>query len=148
MNSSDSNNLNILDLPNEILLIIFNKLHTVDTLYSLVDVNERFDQLVLDSLHIRNLDTASMIIRSNIDRTISTDNRVLSRICEKILPRIHHKLSELTVEQDSMHRILFTVNYPQLYSLSLVNFQEDMLIRCLTGILMNFVHLNLQNKKL
>jgi hypothetical protein len=142
MNSSVINNLNILDLPNEIFLVIFNKLNTVDALYSLVDVNERFDELVLDSLHIRNLDAVSMIIKSNFDRTISIDNRVLSRICSKILPRIHHQLNELTVEQHSMKRILLTVNYPQLYSLSLVNFQEEILFQYLTGTLLNFVHLN------
>jgi hypothetical protein len=141
MNSSDINNLNILDLPNEILLIILNKLNTVDALYSLVDVNERFDELVLDLLHIRNLDTASMIIKSNVDRTFSTDNRILDRICEKILPRIHHEVNELIVEQYSMKRILLTVNYPELYSLSLVNFQEEVLFQYLTGILFNFVHL-------
>jgi len=142
MNSSDINNLNILDLSNEILLIIFNKLNTVDAFYSLVDVNERFDDLVLDSLHIRNLDMASMIIKSNFDATLSNDNGVLSGICSKILPRIHHQLNELTVEQHPMKRILFTVNYPQLYSLSLVNFQEEILFQYLTGILLNFVHLN------
>jgi hypothetical protein len=142
MNSSDINNLNILDLPNEILLIIFNKLNKVDGLYSLVDVNERFDDLVLDSLHIRNLDTVNMIIKSHFDAAISNDNGVLSRICSKILPRIHHQLNELTVEQHSMKRILFTVNYPQLYSLSLVNFQEEILFQYLTDILLNFVHLN------
>jgi hypothetical protein len=142
MNSSDINNLNILDLPNEILLIILNKLNTVDALYSLVDVNERFDELVLDLLHIRILDTASMIIKSNFNRTFSTDNRVLNRICDKILPRIHHEVNELTVEQYSMKRILLTVNYPELYSLSLVNFQEEILFQYLTGILLNFVHLN------
>jgi hypothetical protein len=142
MNSSDVNNLNLLDLPNEVLLIIFNELNTVDALYSLLDVNERFDELVLGSLHIRNLDTVSMIIKSNEDRTISIDNRVLSRICEKILPRIHHQLNELTVEQHSMKRILLTVTYPQLYSLSLVNFQEEILFQYLTGKLLNFVHLN------
>jgi hypothetical protein len=38
MNISTNNNLNILDLPNEILLIIFNKLNKVDVLYSLVDI--------------------------------------------------------------------------------------------------------------
>jgi hypothetical protein len=141
MNNSDINNVNILHLPTEILLIIFKKLNTVDALYSLVDVNERFDELVLDLLHIRNLDTASMIIKSNVDRTFSTDNRILDRICEKILPRIHHEVNELIVEQYSMKRILLTVNYPELYSLSLVNFQEEVLFQYLTGILFNFVHL-------
>jgi hypothetical protein len=102
MDTSNNNNLNILDLPDEILLIIFNKLNTIDALYSLVDVNERFNRLVLNSLHIRNLDTTSMTIQSYYDRTFSIDNNVLSKICEKILPRIHHQLNELIVEQNSV----------------------------------------------
>ncbi|CAF3418679.1 unnamed protein product, partial [Rotaria sp. Silwood1] len=133
MNNSNINNPTILDLPDEILLIIFNKLNTIDALYSLVDVNERFDRLVLNSLHIRNLDTTSMVIKSYYDRTFSIDNNVLPKICEKILPRIHHQLNKLTIEQNSMERILLTVNYPQLYLLSLVNFQEEILFQYLTG---------------
>jgi hypothetical protein len=48
MPPSLNNRLSILDLPDEMLLTIFNKLNMVDVLYSLVDVNERFDRLVLD----------------------------------------------------------------------------------------------------
>ncbi|CAF4823396.1 unnamed protein product, partial [Rotaria sp. Silwood2] len=132
MNHSNIKHLNILDLPNEILLIIFNKLKIVDALYSLVDINERFDRLVFDSLHIQKLDTMSMVIKSYYDRNFSIDKNVLLKICEKILPRIHHQLNELIVEQNSMEYILFTVDYPQLYSLSLVNFQEDILFQYLT----------------
>ena len=135
MNTSNNNNLNILDLPNEILLIIFNKLNTIDALYSLVDVNERFDQLVLGSLDIRNLDMTSMTMKSYYDRTFSINNCILDRICEKSLPQIYHRLTKLTVEQDSMERILLPVNCPQLDSLSLVNFQEEILLQYLTGIL-------------
>ncbi|CAF3948088.1 unnamed protein product [Rotaria sordida] len=132
MDTSNKNNLNILNLPDELLLIIFNKLNTIDTFYSLVNVNKRFDRLVLNSLHIRNLDTTRMVIKSYYDRTFSIDNNVLSKICEKILPRIHHQLNELIVEQNSLKNILFTVNYPQLDSLSLVNFQKEILFQYLT----------------
>ena len=136
-----NNHLNILDLPDEILFIIFNKLNMVDVLYSLVDVNQRFDRLVLDSLYIRDLDmTTIMNINSLYDQTSSIDTQVLSRICEKILPRIHHQVNKLTVEQYSMKQILLTANYPQLYSLSLINFQEEILYQYLTGILFYFVH--------
>jgi hypothetical protein len=132
MDISNNNNLNILHLPDEILLIIFKKLKTIDALYSLVDVNERFNRLVLNSLDIRNLDTTNMVIKSYDDRTFSIDKNVLSRISEKILPRIHHQLNELIIEENSMKHIL-NVNYPQLDSLSLVNFQTEMLFPYLTG---------------
>ncbi|CAF3467883.1 unnamed protein product [Rotaria sp. Silwood2] len=69
----------------------------------------------------------SMVIKSYYDRTFSIDNNVLSKICEKILPRIHRQLNELIVEQNSLKHILLTVNYPQLDSLSLVNFRKEIL---------------------
>jgi hypothetical protein len=149
MDISNNNNLNILDLPDEILLIIFNKLNSIDALYSLVDVNERFDRLVLNSLHIHNLDTTNMVIKSYYDRTFSIENNVLSRICEKILPRINHQLNALITEQNSVKHIL-TVNYPQLDSLSLVNFQKEILFQYLTGTLfiVCFVNINYQNDKI
>ena len=140
MITSHPSRVNIVDLPNEMLLIIFSKLKTVDVLYSLVDVNERFDQLVFESFHVHSLDAAKMIIKSDEDVSVSIDNRVLTKICEKILPRIHHQLNELTVEQHSMERILLKVNYPQLHSLSLVYFQEEMLFRYLSGMVSNFAH--------
>ncbi len=133
MDTSNNNNLNILDLPDEILLIIFNKLNTIDTLYSLVDVNKRFDQLVLNSLRIHKLDTTNMVIKSYYDRTFSMNNNVLSRISKKILPRIHHQLNELIIEQNSIKHILLTANYSQVDSLSLVNFQKEILFQYLTG---------------
>ncbi|CAF4036142.1 unnamed protein product [Rotaria sordida] len=104
----------------------------VDVLYSLVDVNERFDQLILDHLYICHLNMTTMTIRSVFDRIYSIDDQVLSRICEQILPRIHHQVNQLTVDPHSMDRLL-TVNYSQLYSLSLVDFQEKILLQYLKG---------------
>jgi len=127
MNTSNNNHLNILDLPNEILLVIFKKLNMVDVLYSLVDINERFNHLVLGPLYISKFDITTMAMKSFFDGTYSIDNQVLDRICKKILPRIHHQIKELTVEQHSMERILLTANYPQLYSLSLIDFEEMIL---------------------
>jgi hypothetical protein len=54
-------------------------------------------------------------------------------MCSKILPRIHHQLNELVVEQNSLKHILLAANYPQLGSLSLVNFQKEILFQYLTG---------------
>jgi len=108
----------------------------VDVFYSLVDVNRRFDRLVFDSLYIHHLDmTTVMNINSAHDQSSSIDTQVLSEICSKVLPRIDHQVHKLTVEQDSMKRILLAANYGQLYSLSLINFQEEILYQYLTGIL-------------
>ncbi|CAF1217742.1 unnamed protein product [Rotaria sordida] len=103
----------------------------VDVLYSLVDANERFDRLILDPFYIHDLD---MSIKPMSNDNSSIDNQILDRICEKILPRIYHQVEKLTVELHSMKRILSTINFPQLYSLSLVNFEEEILLQCLTGI--------------
>jgi len=138
MNHLSNNHLNILDLPDEILYIIFSKLNVVDILSSLVNVNRRFDRLALDSLYICDLDmTSTMSINSH--ETSSIDTQVLTRICSNILPRIHHQVHKLTVEECSMKQILLAGNYPQLYSLSLVNFQEEVLYQYLSGIIFNFV---------
>ncbi len=51
-----NNHLNIFDLPNEILMIILNKLNMIDALYSLVDVNQRFNQLIFGYFYIHKLD--------------------------------------------------------------------------------------------
>jgi len=85
--------LNILDLPDEILLIICSKMNIVDVLYSLVDVNQRFDRLVLDPLTIRNIDMTIRTFESVYDQIFSIDDKVLSRICDKILCRIYDQIN-------------------------------------------------------
>jgi hypothetical protein len=143
MNILNKNHLlEMLDLPNEILLIIFNKLNMVDVFNSLVNVCERFDQLVFDPFHIRNLDMTSMTMKSFFDRTCSVDDQVLSRICENILPRIHHQVNELIIEQNSIQRVLHTFNYPQLYSLTLMDFEAGRLSKYLTGKQFSLISIN------
>ncbi|CAF4888637.1 unnamed protein product [Rotaria socialis] len=129
MNTSSNNNIIILDLPNEILVIIFNKLNMIDAFYSLVDVNERFNRLVFDRLYIHNLD---LTVKSS-NRMSSINNQMLDKVCEKILPRIYHQVNKLTVEPYSIERLLFTTGYPQLDSLSLINFQKETFYKYLTG---------------
>ncbi|CAF5116878.1 unnamed protein product, partial [Rotaria sp. Silwood1] len=83
---SNNNRLNTHDLPNEILFIIANELNIGDV-YSLIDIDERFAQIVLDPLYIRNihnLDMTTVTMKSFFDYTFSMDDQVLSEICEKI----------------------------------------------------------------
>ena len=133
MSIFENRNLNLLALPNEVLLIIFDKLNMIDVLYSLVGINERLDQLVLHPLYIRHLNVTSMTGTSVSDRAFPMDGRVLDRVCQDILPRIYDQVDQLTVEEQSMERILETINYPDLRSLSLVNFSRKTLDRYLTG---------------
>ncbi|CAF1267161.1 unnamed protein product [Adineta steineri] len=130
MNISNNNYSNIFDLPNEILFIIIKKLNIGDVIYSLVNVNERLFHLLFDPFYMQNLNITLMTIKSFYQRTFSLHEQVLSNICENILPNIHDQVKQLTVEQHSIERIL-THNYSQLYSLSLVNFKEEILCKYL-----------------
>ncbi|CAF1319055.1 unnamed protein product [Adineta steineri] len=131
MNISNNNYSNIFDLSNEILFIIINKLNIGDVIYSLFDVNERFVHLLFDPLYIQNLNITLMTMKSFHQRTFSVHGQVLSNICENILPKIYDQVRKLAIEQNSIERIL-TYNYSQLYSLSLVNFKEEILYQYLT----------------
>lgn len=133
MNNFNKNHLHLLDLPDEILLIIFQKLNKIDVLSSFVNVNQRFRRLVLDSLYIRDLDMTSNTML-NSHKTSSIVTQILSRICSNTIPKIHDQVHKLIVEEYSMKQILRAANYPQLYSLSLLNFQEKTLHQYLTGI--------------
>jgi len=128
--------MNILDLPDEMLFIIFKKMNMIDVFYSILDVNQRFHRLVLDSIYISHLNLTNKTL---LNRSSPIANQVLDRICEKILPRIHDKINKLTVQPLSMKCILLPINYPQLHSLSLINFKQKILLQYLTGIFFNFV---------
>jgi hypothetical protein len=130
MEISNKYNNDILELPDEILLAIFNKLNMVDVLYSLVDVNKRFNRLTLDPFYIHNLDLT--VKRPLLEQTSRLDDQEITRICKKILPRIHHHIHKLTVPSCSIESIV-NIDYPQLQFLSLVNFEPQQLLGHLTG---------------
>jgi len=59
------------------------------------------------------------------------DIHILDRICSTILPRINEKVKN----PFSMECILGAVDYPQLHSLSLVDYQPEILLQHLKGII-------------
>ncbi|CAF3908588.1 unnamed protein product [Rotaria sordida] len=130
METSNNYNINILDLPDEILFAIFNKLNMIDVFYSLVDVNKRFNRLILDPFYIHNLDLT--VKHSLLQRVSPLDMQKIDTICKKILPKIHHHIYKLTVPSYLIESII-NIDYPQLQSLSLVNFEEQKLLKYLTG---------------
>jgi hypothetical protein len=139
MNASNSDCLNILDLPNEVLFSIIEKVNMVDVLYSFVDTAQRFNQLIFAPFYIHKLNLTSVKIKSCFDRTFSVDDQILHKICTNILPQIYDQINELIVEQCSMERILQTINYPALYSLTLIDFSEQKLLNYLSGNLFKII---------
>ncbi|CAF4120664.1 unnamed protein product [Rotaria sordida] len=88
-------NVSFLDLPNEILFYILNKLNNIDVLYSLLDVdNQRLDMIVEDKTFTKNL---------NFVLTMSTDD---------------------IYSIGSMEGILRATDYPNLDQLKLFNFDN------------------------
>jgi len=118
-------NIELLDLPNEILLIILNKLDNIDVLYSLFGINnERLDSLVKDDVFTNIL---------NFVRISSITDMKLDRFCTSILPQIHYSIKKLILDTTSMKNILLVCNYPNLTSLELFNFGEEIVSRYFMG---------------
>ena len=131
----------LLDLPDEILLLIFKELPMVDVLSFLADVHPRLHGLAHDFLYIRRLDlTGLSTIKSRCSDLCPTADEVLSRLVAKTLPRLHSQVHQLTVESDSIKEIIAAATYPQLYSMSLRHFEEEFLLHCLTGIVVDLLH--------
>ncbi|CAM4848223.1 unnamed protein product [Rotaria magnacalcarata] len=130
------NDIHLLDPPNEMFRIIFNKLNATDMLYSLVNVNQRFDRVVLDPLNVQYLDFVTKPF--NI-RNLSIHAQILQKVRENILPRIKDKVKKLTVDPISMKFILGIVRYSQLYSLSLIDYKPKILLQYFSSRILNFI---------
>ena len=109
MNRSNINCMNIFDLPDEMLCAILNKLSMVDVFYSLVDVNERFDRVALDSMCNHHVD---LVLKRSIQYVPSTDAQIVDQICRKVLPRINSHVYKLSVEPLALNCVLGIANYP------------------------------------
>jgi hypothetical protein len=112
--------IDLLDLPNELLLYILNKLDNVDVLYSLFGINnQRLDRLIQGKTFSTHLNFASNL---HYNRRIES---ILDRFCNDILPRIDLYVKCLIVESASLERILLAGHYPHLTELKILHFQRD-----------------------
>ena len=112
--------MNIVDLPDEILLLILNKLNIVETLSKQIGIHHRFDRLLFDDIYVRQLDFTE---KSSDNSVISIEDSIIDDVCQDILPLINEKTIELQIEPNSFERVLRAANYPKLSRLSLTNFQ-------------------------
>ncbi|CAF4768329.1 unnamed protein product [Rotaria sp. Silwood1] len=109
------------DLPDEILLYIFKKLYNGEVLYSLMDVNQRFDRIVHDTIFTRDLCLLEYCPVD--DSTFPLPDPIIDRFCSKILPEIGHQIKTLFLSRTSIERVLYTTNYPNLNHLGLCDIE-------------------------
>ena len=134
----DSTTISLLDLPDELMLAIFGKMTTVDALTALTTVHHRFDSLLHDRLFVRELDFTT---RTWTDDRCSIDERSLSAMRHSILPSIHHHVTSLTLDADSVACVLGVADFPQVSSLTLHDVPRQTLCQQLTGtaVLITFI---------
>jgi hypothetical protein len=119
----------ILDLSDEMLLIILNKLDYIDVLYSLRGVNKKFDKLIQDP-------SFSQSLNFSIASSNEKNNSILDRFHLNILSEIQHNIECVTLEPSLIERFLYIVDYPKLHKITLVNLQLEIASRILTSMLL------------
>ncbi|CAF0844458.1 unnamed protein product [Rotaria sordida] len=118
------------DLPDEILMIIFKKLTNMAVLYSLIDVNKRLNKIVHDTAFTNRL---TLYASTTDGFIVPLPDYILDRFCSHILPKIYHKVKCLNLEPISIKCILLATNYPNLTGLALYNVQDGIVLDLLTG---------------
>ncbi|CAF1477821.1 unnamed protein product [Rotaria sordida] len=114
--------VNILDLSDEMVLTILNKLNNIAVLYSLVEVNRKLDRLVQDITFTQSID---LIAISSNEHNDSKNKSILDRFYVDIVLRIQHNIESFTLNPLSIDRVLSIGNYSKLHKLTLVNFQLE-----------------------
>lgn len=123
--------IQLLDLPDEILLTILKKLDNIDVLYSLLGINnERLDILAQEKIFSNTLQFVSTSLNENI--SLIADS-VLDRLCTYALPRVRQNVTCLILEPISMERIVLAADFPNLNHLKLYNFGQKIASRYFTG---------------
>ncbi len=123
--------MNLLDLPNEILLMILNKLNNMDVLYSMLDVdNHQLDILAQGNTFTNAL---NFVLTTTNDAIVPLADRIVDRFCQNILPRIDQNIKCLILDSKSIEDILRSGNYSNLTELKLFNFNGKIVPRYFTG---------------
>jgi hypothetical protein len=104
----------LMNLPDELLLIILTKLENVDVLYSLMGLNPRLDQIIRDS----SFTTEINLIQPNADPCEQVD-AFIHRFRLDILPKIPHLVRRFKVQSTSMEHLLLAAHYPNLCELDI-----------------------------
>jgi hypothetical protein len=123
--------IQLMDLPDELLMFIFNKMINVEVLYSLFGINERLNSIVQDQIYTNRLFFLKCSSKKIVNRF--SPEIISDRFCLQILPSICEKVQCLFVDSSSMKQILSAVNYPNLHVLGLFNIEEETVKSLFTG---------------
>jgi len=137
--------LQLYDLPDELLIIIFKKFDNVLALYSLIGVNRRFDKTIKDPIFTNRL---TLLRRSSNDLIQPLANTIVDRFYSRILPEIHYKIEWINLEPSSAKRVLLATKYPNLHRLDLYNIEEETTIRLFKDKKFVFNCFNNENRKM
>jgi len=109
-------------MPDEVLLIILNKLNNIDVLYSLLDINNgRLNILAQENTF------------TNILKFVSIDDiSLIDRFRIDILQRIHYNGKCFIFDSVFMERIL-VANYPNLTELEIFHLQQEIALSYFTS---------------
>jgi hypothetical protein len=125
----------LIDLPDELLVMIFKNLNNVQLLCSLMGINTRLDKIISDSIFTKDLTLFRYFSNENICPLVDT---ILDRFCFQILPEIHYKINMFNLESLSMERILLAADYPNLNGLGLYNIDRKTAERIFAGKIFDF----------
>jgi hypothetical protein len=129
--SMNNSSVELTDLPDEILLMIFTKLNNILVLYSLHGVNDRLTKFIQDPIFTTRLN----FLRWSSDELIHmfSSKIIHTRFCLEILPEISSNIRWLDVESSSMRHILCAAHYPNLSGLGLYNVRKYQATRLFRG---------------
>ncbi|CAF3804906.1 unnamed protein product [Rotaria socialis] len=116
----------LMDLSDEILLIIFEELNNVEMLNYLMGINTRLDKILRHPMFTSHL----TLMRSSSNKLFHPlADIMVDRFCSQILPQIHHNIEWLNLELLSVGRVLHASDYPNLYGLGLYQINYDATLR-------------------
>ena len=105
----------LMNLPDELLLIILKNLDNIDVLSSFIGLNARVEQLIHEPCFTAAIDFVKP--KKNLCRSMDI---LIDQFCFHILPKIHHLIRSLKVPSTSTKRILRVADYPNLSRLDIV----------------------------
>ena len=133
--NTEHSTVQLIDLPDELLLMIFKKLNNIELLYSLMGINTQLDKTISDSVFTKELTLFRNCSKQNI---YPLNDTILDRFCIQILPQIHYKINMLNLDTLSMERILLAADYPNLRSLGVYNVDEKTAEHAFKGKIFDF----------